>query len=237
MLNSPAWCILSRAARQILDYCEIKLAHRWEQNSQLIMTYDELVAYGLHRNAVAPAIRELIALGFLEVTEQGRAGNAEFRRPTKVRVTYLKTRDAPPTHEWRHITEDDVAMIATGARRPGSNSAAPKKQKSSIGKRTDFSIGKRTETQDGKRTERVEKRTENFSTETDTTLSIYSAEGAVPPTPPPGPSQPPSPSGRGPPSTIIPTCPNTFAARQPTGGGDDGGVCGAPTPSKMERAS
>jgi hypothetical protein len=100
MLESPAWRILSRAARQILDYCEITLACHWEKNGQLVMTYDALVTYSVHRDAIAPAIRELIALGFIEVTEQGRAGNAEFRRPTKVRITYLKTKDTPPTHEW-----------------------------------------------------------------------------------------------------------------------------------------
>jgi hypothetical protein len=125
MLESPAWCILSRAARQILDYCEIRLARHWAKNGQLIMTYDELVAYGVHRHAIAPAIRELIALGFIEVTEQGRAGNAECRRPTKVRVTYLKTKDAPPAHEWRHITKDDAAMIAKSARRPAPENRNP----------------------------------------------------------------------------------------------------------------
>jgi hypothetical protein len=140
------------------------------------MTYDALVAYGVHRQAIAPAIRELIALGFLEVTEQGRAGNAEFRRPTKVRVTYLKTKDAPPEHEWRHVTEDDAAMIAKGARRPGSNSATPKKQKSSIGNRTEVSTETVTETQYGKRTKRDGNRTEILSTETGTTLPIYSPE-------------------------------------------------------------
>jgi hypothetical protein len=196
MVESPAWSILSRTARQILDYCEIKLARRWEENGRLIMTHDELIAYGVHRNAIAPAIRELVALGFIEVTEQGRAGNAEFRRPTKVRVTYLKTRDAPPAHEWRHITENDATMIAKGARRPGSNSAAPKKQNSTPGKRTDFTPEKRTETQYGKRTESVEKRTENFSTETVLLSPSTLLRGAVPMQPDQQPTRPQQPAAQ-----------------------------------------
>jgi hypothetical protein len=162
MVQSPAWSILSRTARQVLDCIEIELArHGGKDNGELIVTYDQFVAYGIHRQAIAPAIRELIALGFLEVTEPGRAGNADFRRPSKYRVTYRETNDAPPTHEWRPITKDHATMIAKGARRPGTNSAAPKKQNSSDGKRTEPSGGNRhrnpvTETvllSDGNRTE------------------------------------------------------------------------------------
>ena len=36
----------------------------------------------------APALRELERLGFIEVTECGRAGNAENRKPNRFRITY-----------------------------------------------------------------------------------------------------------------------------------------------------
>jgi hypothetical protein len=148
MFESPAFRVLSRAAYQVLVRLEIELSRQaGKSNGVLIVTFAQLEEYGVHRHAIAPAIRELVALGFIEITEQGRAGNAEWRRPTKYRITYLPTDDADPTHGWRQITEDDAEMIAQGARRAGSNSAkatAPKKQKPTPGKRTDFAPGKRT---------------------------------------------------------------------------------------------
>jgi hypothetical protein len=83
--------------------------------------------YGIYRKAIPLAIRELVALGFIEVTEQGCAGNAEFRSPSKYRVTYRHVDRANPTDEWRRIkTDDEATMIAQGARRKGTNSATRK---------------------------------------------------------------------------------------------------------------
>jgi hypothetical protein len=124
MLESPAYKVLSRAAHRVLARIEIELAHHGgRDNGKLPVTFDDFVAYGVHRHMIAPAIRELVALGFIEITEQGHGGNAEFRTPSKYRITYRHLDRAEPTHEWRRITEDDAAMIAKGARRHGSNSA------------------------------------------------------------------------------------------------------------------
>ena len=76
-----------------------------------------------------PQFVKLVALGFIEVTEQGRAGNAEWRRPSKYRITYRHVDRANPTHEWRRISEDEAAMIAKGARRSGSNPVRNKPKK------------------------------------------------------------------------------------------------------------
>ena len=57
------------------------------------ITYDDFEAYGIHRHAISPAIREAEALGFLQVTERGRAGNAEFRSPNRFRLTYRHAKD------------------------------------------------------------------------------------------------------------------------------------------------
>jgi hypothetical protein len=35
----------------------------------------------VHRHAIAPALRELASLGFIEITEEGRAGNRDFYTP------------------------------------------------------------------------------------------------------------------------------------------------------------
>jgi hypothetical protein len=128
MLESPAFQILSRAARQVLARIEIELGHhggeRGRDNGKLIVTYEQFVAYGIHRRMIAPAIRELVVLGFIEITQQGRAGNADFRRPTMFRLTYRHAGGAQPTNEWERIeTIEEAEMIAKGARRAGRNSA------------------------------------------------------------------------------------------------------------------
>jgi hypothetical protein len=141
MLESHAWRALSLSGRRVLDRIEIELAHHGgADNGRLPVTYDNFVDYGIDRHAISPAIRETVALGFLEVTERGRAGNAEFRSPSLYRLTYIggwrKADD--PTHEWRRIQSMDRAIeIRAQARlgRQGSQSGirekVAKKQKSS----------------------------------------------------------------------------------------------------------
>src|SRR4051794_3906324 len=89
MLRSPAYCELSLSARRILDRLEIELAdHGGTDNGKLPVTYDDFQRYGVHRQAIGPAIRETVALGFVEITEAGVHGTAEFRKPNKFRLTY-----------------------------------------------------------------------------------------------------------------------------------------------------
>lgn len=119
MLRSPAWRALSLSARRLLDRLEIEHAdHGGKENGRLPVTYEDLVRYGIERHAIAPAIREAVALGFLEITEQGRAGNAEYRRPNFFRLTYLPTKYSP-TDEWTKITEEDAEVIKKAARGSG----------------------------------------------------------------------------------------------------------------------
>ncbi len=104
MLRSPAMRVLSLSARRLLDRLEIEHAdHGGSENGRLPVTYADLVAFGLDRHAVSPAIRECVALGFVEVTEQGRAGNADSRMPSKFRITYRPTAEAGPTNEWMRV--------------------------------------------------------------------------------------------------------------------------------------
>jgi hypothetical protein len=66
----------------------------------------QLVEYGLHRHAIAPAIRELVALCFIQIIAKGCAGNERYRRPNLFRLTYRPAKDATTgdgTHEWRSI--------------------------------------------------------------------------------------------------------------------------------------
>lgn len=103
----------------MLSRIEIEFAaHGGTNNGQLAVTYDDFGKYGIYRHAVAPAIREVVALGLVEVTEAGRAGNAEWRKPNVFRLTYRHTDNGPPTHEWERIETDQQAKDRAGAARP-----------------------------------------------------------------------------------------------------------------------
>lgn len=133
MLESPAYRVLSLSARRVIDRIEIELGHHGgTDNGKLPITYDDFENYGIDRHAIAPAIREAAALGFIEVTRAGRAGNAEWRLPTLYRLTFAVTKDVPQTHEWRRIGDiTEATQIAKMARMPRS-----KKQRASEGKNT-----------------------------------------------------------------------------------------------------
>lgn len=140
MQESPAYRVLSLSERRLLARLEIELGHHGgKDNGKLPVTFDNFESYGVHRHSIAPAMRAVVALGFVEITQEGRAGNAEWRRPTLFRLTYRHTVDAEPTNEWRRIdTMEAAEATAKAAREP------PKKQKSSGGNRTKVQCGNRT---------------------------------------------------------------------------------------------
>ncbi|RWC38328.1 hypothetical protein [Mesorhizobium sp.] len=131
MKESPAWRVLSQSGHRILSRLEIEMAHHGgKDNGKLPTTFDQFEEYGIHRHAIAPAIREVVALGFVEITEKGRAGNAEWRRPSLFRLTYRESALCNPTDDWRKIeTKEEAEFIAAAARK------ASEKQNSSGGKR------------------------------------------------------------------------------------------------------
>jgi hypothetical protein len=142
VVESPAWRVLSQSAHRVLDRIEVEhLHHGGAENGRLPVTFDDFQRYGIHRHSIAPAIRECQALGFVEITQRGRAGNAEFRSPHYFRLTYLSfLAHEPPTNEWRRIeTMEDAEIKCRKAR-----NREPKKQNSSDEKRTNFSGEKRT---------------------------------------------------------------------------------------------
>jgi hypothetical protein len=141
MLESPAFRVLSLSARRVLDRLEIELAHHGGQdNGKLPVTYEHFHEYGIHRHAISSGIRECVALGFVEITEPGRAGNAEFRAPNLFRLTYMHTRVEDPTDDWRRIeTFDDAKALAHAARLARSRTPGrpPRRGKSAIGARAE----------------------------------------------------------------------------------------------------
>src|SRR5215212_2079769 len=80
MLSSPAYRVLSLSARRVLDRLEIEMAaHGGTDNGRLPCTFNDFEKCGIDRHAISPAIREAEALGFIEITVRGCAGNAEWR--------------------------------------------------------------------------------------------------------------------------------------------------------------
>jgi hypothetical protein len=128
MLESPAYRVLSQGAHRVIARIAIELAnHGGNDNGKLPVTKEQFIEYGLHNDAIAPAIREAEALGFIQITERGRGGNAEMRRPSLYRITFLNERGSkakPPTHEWQRIkTVEDAEHIADEARKAKSQNA------------------------------------------------------------------------------------------------------------------
>jgi hypothetical protein len=135
MLESPAYMVLSLSAHRVIDRISIEMAHHGGQDNGLLpVTYDDFVAYGIDRHAVAPAIREAEALGFIEVTERGRASAGEFRSPNKFRITFqpiLKRNRATiePTNDWRGIKTIEAAKVLAKAARDASERQQQTRQK------------------------------------------------------------------------------------------------------------
>ena len=134
MLESPAYRTLSLSAHRVISRIEIELArHGGHDNGRLPVTKQAFIAFGVHNDAVAPAIREAEALGFIRVTERGRGGNSEHRKPNLFRVTFAHGRNSqsePPKHDWRRIkTIEEAIAVARAARAAKSRTAV------SIGKR------------------------------------------------------------------------------------------------------
>jgi hypothetical protein len=139
MMESPAYCVLSRAARMVLDRICIELAHHGgNDNGKLPVTYEQFVEYGVDRKAIPAAIRELVALGFIEVTVKGRHSAGDARCPNMFRLTCVNCKSTPnPTHEWRRIkTMEEARAIAQEARAAKDKRAVRKSKTAALKNKT-----------------------------------------------------------------------------------------------------
>ena len=144
MLESPAYRALSLSAHRVLDRLEAELAHHGgHDNGALPVTYSHFHEYGIHRHSIAPAIRETVALGFVEITEAGRAGNADFRVPNKFRLTYKHVGKAEPTNDWRHIKTSEEAEALAHASRTWNKKRTARKNIFPVPVSANFSDGNR----------------------------------------------------------------------------------------------
>ena len=140
MMEAPAFQVMSLGAHRVLARLEIEHAHHGgNDNGKLPVTFDQFAAFGIDRHAAARGVREVCALGFAEITECGRAGNAEWRRPNLFRLTYRPVDRAAPTDEWKGIkTIEQAEMIAQNARRTPA-----RKNKIPVGVSSSFQCAKR----------------------------------------------------------------------------------------------
>jgi hypothetical protein len=131
MMESPAYRALSLAAHRALNRICIELAHHGgNDNGRLPVTYDQFEEYGIHRQAIGPALRELEALGFIEITMRGRTSAGENRWPNLFRLTWVNCKSTPQaqqTNEWRKIlnleTAHRLASVARRTKRPRRRNA------------------------------------------------------------------------------------------------------------------
>jgi hypothetical protein len=141
VLESFAYRVLSLSARRVLDRVELEnMYHGGVENGALPVTYADFAKYGIDPGSIAPAIREAVALGFLEITEPGCAGNEKFRSPNKFRLTYLPAHGVTTSWgqgRWELFASlKDAQAEAARARsaRSGRAYRPSKKQNSSMGK-------------------------------------------------------------------------------------------------------
>jgi hypothetical protein len=122
LIASPALRVISRAAHLALLRIELELrSHAGQCNGKLIVTQQQFAKFGVHRNMIAPALRELNALGIIRITVRGRGGNAEHRQPNQFLLNYLC--GAVDAHEqitdsWgRFETMEEAEKVASAARK------------------------------------------------------------------------------------------------------------------------
>jgi hypothetical protein len=137
MIESPAFRALSLSAHRVIARIRIEFAnHAGKDKGKLPVTFQDFEDYGIHRHAIAPAIREAEALGWIRVTEYGRAGTGDYRAPNKFALTHMPVNEMKPTNNWDKIeTLVEAEIIGKTARKTPNTSG---------GKRTSTSAGKRT---------------------------------------------------------------------------------------------
>jgi hypothetical protein len=68
----------------------------------------------VRRKSVALAIRQCVALGFIEVTHRGGRSVSQYKAPSRYRLTYIigRSPSPQPTDEWKLINTKQEALVA-----------------------------------------------------------------------------------------------------------------------------
>jgi hypothetical protein len=119
MLESPAYQTLSLSAHRVIARIRLEFCHHGgTDNGSLPVTHRDFHQYGIHWDAISPAIREAEALGFIRITEHGIPSNAEFRKPNLFALTHLAVNEAAPTNDWEKIRSlEQASQLAAASRK------------------------------------------------------------------------------------------------------------------------
>lgn len=124
LVESPAMRVLSLAAHQALMRIEVEhMSHGGVENGKLPVTYRQFEEWRVRRHRVASGVRELVALGIIEITRRGYSGAADMRAPNLYRLTYLQAWNAKDTgtHEYLRIGSVEQAEAIAAAARKGAD--------------------------------------------------------------------------------------------------------------------
>lgn len=135
MKESPAWRAMPLAARQVVDRIEVEHGlHGGQLNGKLPVTYDDFEKYGIRRMSIAFGIRAAVALGWLDITDQGHRGAADVRRAARYALTWVDRHDgAPRSNRWKRFRTTADAELAVTSVRPKKRVSAKKRKAPCLG--------------------------------------------------------------------------------------------------------
>lgn len=115
MLDSVAYWALEPIEVRILAAIEIEhMRHGGNENGRLIVTRRQLEGRQIPLKKIAPGLRALVELGFIEITQRGAAGIGDHAQAHRFRLTYVQPN---PTDEWRKFRDPAMARaVAETAR-------------------------------------------------------------------------------------------------------------------------
>ena len=120
LLRSPAWRCRSINCVRLIDFLLIEhLQHSGSENGNLRATYNQLVAFGIRRGSIRPAIDQAERLGLVECHREPRRTFTDDY-PLRLRLTFLPDKVindkgqayyGSPTDDWRKITGEKATEI------------------------------------------------------------------------------------------------------------------------------
>jgi hypothetical protein len=124
MLDSVAYWTLKPIERTILSVIEIEhMRHGGVENGRLIVTRRQFEKRGIPLKAIAPGLRALEALGFVEITERGAAGVGDHAQAHRFRLTHVQPN---PTDEWRKHHDPNMSRAVAETARKSADIRARK---------------------------------------------------------------------------------------------------------------
>ncbi len=108
LVSSPAWRSCSINCVRLIDFLMVEnMNHAGAENGNLKATYDQLVAWGLTRSEIRPAIKEADFLGLVRFVRGGRWAGSN--QPSTYRLTFWADREGnAPTNDWKGKTPEAI---------------------------------------------------------------------------------------------------------------------------------